>query len=69
MRIILVVAESIVMHQSCCLEPKVKVAGSLVTGNALPRTSNEFDTMHERATFVPGLFHTVLYLCDELTAR
>ena len=21
------------MHQSCCLEPEVKVAGSLVTGN------------------------------------
>ena len=27
-----VVAESVVMHQLRCLEPEVKVAGSLVTG-------------------------------------
>ena len=28
-----VVAESVVMHQSRCLEPEVKVAGRLATGN------------------------------------
>ena len=31
-----VVAEYVVTHQSRCLEPEVKVPGSLVTGNEFP---------------------------------